>query len=85
MVMNRRTKIRLIPGLLLMASLSGCVFVKHSSRDKALEEQHRQDVQAEHELKDLEKAHFRNQSPDTRKMMKKSKKDSKKLNRKKRR
>lgn len=78
--MKRYAKINLIFIILFTFSVSSCSLIIPSSHDKAMATERRDNKAAAKEMKALEKAHFKNQPPDTRKMMKKSKRKAKKRN-----
>ncbi|PKP03081.1 MAG: hypothetical protein CVU14_02415 [Bacteroidetes bacterium HGW-Bacteroidetes-9] len=78
--MKTYTKINLIFIILFTFLVSSCSLIKPSSRDKAMASERRDNKAAAKEMKALEKAHFKNQPPDTRKMMKKSKRRAKERN-----
>lgn len=65
--------------ILLMLSFSSCSVFQKSSRQKMEKKEAADNRSAEAEMKKIEKAHFKKQSPETKKMMKRSKKHSKKL------
>ncbi|NTW23102.1 MAG: hypothetical protein HGA37_00270 [Lentimicrobium sp.] len=54
--------------------------LKPSSRDKAMANERNEQKAAAREIRAVEKAHYKAQPPETRKMMKKSRKSSRKLN-----
>ncbi len=60
--------------------LSGCSLLKPSSREKAMDNERNEQKAAASEMKAMEKAHYKAQTRETRKMMKQSRKSSKKLN-----
>lgn len=64
-----------------LISLSGCGIVKRSKAEKAEVNEDNEIAIAAKELKARQKAHYKMQPRDTKKMMKRSKKKVKKLNR----
>jgi hypothetical protein len=78
--MFRSAKIYLI-FIISAITLSGCGLLKPSSRDKAMAKERSEQKAAVRETEALEKGHYKAQTRETQKMMKKSRKDSKKLNR----
>jgi hypothetical protein len=66
-------------------TFSGCGLLKPSSRDKAMAKERSEQRAAVRETEALGKAHYKAQTRETRKMMKQSRKDSKKLNKAKKR
>ncbi|MBK6344471.1 MAG: hypothetical protein IPN08_11380 [Bacteroidales bacterium] len=83
--MIKFAKIRLIFFILFAIYLGGCNLLKPSSRDKAMAEERKKEKESAREIQAMEKAHYKAQPADTRKMMKKSYREAKKLNRSKRR
>jgi hypothetical protein len=57
-----------------------CASLRKSEAEKVNSELQKADVQARAEVKKMEKAHYKKQPRETRKMMKRSKRMSKKLN-----
>ncbi|KAF0196943.1 MAG: hypothetical protein FD166_2221 [Bacteroidetes bacterium] len=83
--MVKYAKIRLILFILFTIYLGGCNLLKPSSRDKAMADERRKEKESAKEIQAMEKAHYKAQPADTRKMMKKSYRKASKLNRPKRR
>lgn len=85
--MLRSAKIILFSVILstIPVCFSGCGLLKPSTKDKAMADERRNEKAAFNEMKAKEKAHYKAQPAETRKMMKKSLKESKKLNRSKKR
>ncbi len=78
--MFRSAKIILFFIIISVIALSGCSLLKPSSRDKAMANEQSEQKAASREMQAMEKAHYKAQPPETRKMMKQSRKSSKKLN-----
>jgi len=82
--MVHRTKINLILLFLIAILLGGCGIFKKSTKDKAMADERKQDQAYAKEMRKLEEAHYKNQPPDTKKMMKRTQRRSGKLNKRKR-
>lgn len=78
--MFRIAKINLFIILISFIALCGCSFLKPSSRDKAMANERSEQKAAAREMQEMEKAHYKAQTRNTRKMMKQSLKSSKKIN-----
>lgn len=70
--------------MLLLLTLGGCSILKKSKVEKSEISEERAISEANAELRAGQKAHYKRQAPDTKKMMKRSKKHARKLNRAKR-
>lgn len=78
--MRHNAKINLIFLILFTLLFSGCGIFKKSSAEKAMAEEQKIGQANAKEMQDAEKAHYKRQPAETRKMMKKSRKSSGKLN-----
>jgi len=83
--MPKILKIFFLLYVFVLLSLSSCSVIKPGSRDKAEAEQRKLDREAQRKLAELEQAHYKAQSPATKRMMKKNAYKSQRLNRFKRR
>jgi hypothetical protein len=78
-------KIKLIFIFFLTFLLGSCSLLKPGSRERAMANERRNEKESAREIQAMEKAHFKAQTAETRKMMKRSHRKAEKLNRAKRR
>lgn len=81
-LMHIRTKIiSFVLTFMILFVAGGCAMIKKSKVEKAEISEAKEIAKANTELRARQKAHYKRQSPDTKKMMKRSKRHAKKLNR----
>ena len=83
--MRITAKIRLISFMMLLFLSGACNLIRPSSRDKAMAAERQKEKAVAKEFEAREKAHYKSQPGNTRKMMKQSRRQAEKLNRAKRR